>query len=219
MKVQQLWLKRTKEAQEALTRARRTSRAAAALLKKVAHAHRPAAKQLEKKLHSLESMLENERLKVPEYSGFRNFLEEMAQSMAHEQEQLAELEIPLRRLRKSVEGRAAKAVAAPPKERKKRRQIKRRKEAAQSARDVELYKRQTALMQELNKLALGAPQPIGSELWKLTEAIIDNPSQMNKPDAVEREIREKDLYPWLRQLLDLRNVVFDRERIRLEGLK
>lgn len=218
MKVQQLWLKRTKEAQEALTRARRTSRAAAALLKKVAHAHRPAAKQLEKKLRSLESMLEAERLKVPEYSGFRNFLEEMARAMANEQDALAELEAPLRRLRKAVEGRSAKAVAMPREQLVKARKGKRKRALATDARDQMLYKRQGELIRELDGSSKDDPIEVRRAVNELFSNIVDAPHTW-KPEVIAIQIQRHGLHRWTKQFLELQKVVAERNMIRLERLK
>lgn len=218
MRVQQLWLKRAKEAQDALTRARRTSRVAASLLKKVAHAHRPAAKQLEKKLKSLESMLESERLKVPEYSGFRNFLEEMGRAMANEQDALAELEAPLRRLRKAVEGRSAKAVAMPREDLVKKRATKRKRAQASKAKEDALYRRQGELIREMSKSSETEPIEVRRAVNDVFSVILDRPSEMTA-EAVAFAIKNRGIERWSKPMLELQQVASELNRMRIEGLK
>jgi hypothetical protein len=218
MRLEQLWLKRVNETLDTVVKARRTARHAAHLLKGVAHAHRPTAKLLERKLRQLNVMLEGQRLKIPEYSGFRGFLEGFAEAMAQEQAGLAELEPQVRRLRKAIEGRSAKAMTMPREERVKRRRIQRRKETKKADRDRELYERQTALMRELNAIAAENSKSRGPELWRLTESIIDQPYKLIPAGVVESRIRELQLQTWQPKLLELRNVVSERERIRLEQI-
>lgn len=219
MKLEQLQLKRVTETLDAVVKARRSAREAARRLKAVAHAHRPSAKLLERRLRQVESMLEGQRLKIPEYNGFRGFLEPLAQAMADEQTQLAELESQLKRLRKAVQARAAKAIATPPKERKAKRKAKKQREAREVEQDTQLYEQQRALMQELNRASIAEGAPLGTKLWALTIAIIDRPAELGKPGVVEERIRaDEDLSRWIRQLLELRNVVWKRHEKRLEKL-
>lgn len=218
MKIEQLQLKRVVETLDAVVKARRSARESARRLKAVAHAHRPNSKMLERKLRQVGSMLEGQKLKIPEYNGFRGFLEPLAQAMADEQAQLAELESQVKRLRKAVQGRAAKAIARPPKEQKARRRAKRKREEQEADQDRHLYKQQTDLMVQLNQAALAEGKPVGTELWEVTTAIIDRPAETTKPGVVEAMIRAKDLQRWLRQLLELRNVAWKRHELRLEKL-
>lgn len=219
MRVEQLWLKRVTEASEAVTKARGTARVAAQRLKAVAHAHRPAAKVLERKLKQLQSMLEGQRLTVPEYEGFRGFLEGMSQAMASEQEQLAELELKLKRLRKAIQGRATKALAVPRKERKSRRKAQHGKKVKERDQDAKLYERQRSLMVRLNQFAVELGPPRGNALWKLASSVIDNAYEFIKPGVVEWKITslriEEPASSWL---LELRDIVAEREKIRLKAL-